>query len=159
MLPLQALLLPVMLTGVLGTALTTNVRAGLLPQLFMATTVRVHVVKFDGKLMLTALKLFGPLTLAPLLTVHRYAVACATGVIEYVTSLAPHCPIIGPEIAPGVLGTPLAMPLHRCGLELPHALTAVTQTCEPEGMDAGKRMLHEVPLGETTAPATVVVQV
>ena len=57
-------------------------RATLLPQEFCATTLNVQVTNPEGKLILTALKLFGPLTDAPPVAVQRYAVACATGTIE-----------------------------------------------------------------------------
>ena len=57
-----------------------------------------------------------------------------------------------------MFGIPFAIPLQRCVLALPHALTAVTHTCEPAGIAAGKRMLQLVPEGETTAPGTVVLQ-
>ena len=59
-----------------------SVRAALLPQEFYATTDNVQVTNPEGKLMLTALKLFGPLTDAPPVAVQRYAVACATGMTE-----------------------------------------------------------------------------
>jgi hypothetical protein len=42
----------------------------------------VQLAKVLGKLMLTALKLFGPLITAPLFAVHRYEEAWNTGVIE-----------------------------------------------------------------------------
>ena len=70
-----------------GAPLTTSVRAVLVPQLLEATTLRVQVVKLDEKLMLTALKLAGPLMVAPAVAVHRYEVACDTGVMEYDTPL------------------------------------------------------------------------
>jgi hypothetical protein len=57
-------------------------RATLLPHEFCAATLNVHVTNPEGKLMLTALKLFGPLTDAPPVAVQRYADACATGMIE-----------------------------------------------------------------------------
>ena len=78
--------------------------------------------------------------------------------MEYETPLCPHCPFAGPEIAPGMLGMPLAMPLQRWALAFPQALTAVTHTCEPAGIEAGKDMLQLVPEGVTIAPATVVLQ-
>lgn len=62
-------------------------------------------------------------------------------------------------IAEGIFGRPLATPLQRCMPEMPHAFTADTQTEEPPGIDAGKRMEHEVPEGVSTAPPTEVVQV
>ena len=71
--------------GCAGAPFTTSVRARLVPQLLVATTDRVQVVNVPLKLILTLLKLFGPLTVAPEVVVQRYPVACATGVIEYET--------------------------------------------------------------------------
>ena len=54
-----------MIPGWPGAPFTTSVRAALLPQMFDATTLNVQVTNADGKLIVTALKLFGPLTTAP----------------------------------------------------------------------------------------------
>ena len=66
---------PESVAGCAGFPFTISVRAALLPQLLDATTLNVHVTNTDGKLMLTALKLLGPLTDAPPVAVHRYDVA------------------------------------------------------------------------------------
>jgi len=60
MLPLQALAVPLMLTGVLGAAFTASVRAPLLPQPLLAVTLSVQTLKLPGQSMETLLKLFGP---------------------------------------------------------------------------------------------------
>ena len=60
-----------MVPGCDGAPFTTRVRAELVPQLFNATTDKVQVTNVDGKLMLTALKLFGPATVAPFDAVQR----------------------------------------------------------------------------------------
>ena len=78
--------------------------------------------------------------------------------IEYDTPLCPHCPLTGPEMFPGVLGIPFAIPLQRGALALPQLLTAVTHTVDPAGITAGKSIEAELLLGEITAPGTVVVQ-
>ena len=135
-----------------------SVRAALVPQLFTATTDSVQVTNPEGKLMLTALRLFGPLTDAPPVAVHRYDVACATGITEYDTPLCAHCPLTGPEMLPGIFGMPFAMLLQRCALALPQLLTAVTHTVDPAGITAGKSMDAEFEVGEITAPGTEVVQ-
>ena len=61
-------------------------------------------------------------------------------------------------MTPGIFGIPFAIPLQRCALALPQLLTAVTQTVEPAGITAGKRIDAEAPAGVTIAPGTVVVQ-
>ena len=57
--------------GCAGTPLTTSVRAELLPHELDAITDNVQVTNVEGKLMLTALKLFGPATVAPFVAVQR----------------------------------------------------------------------------------------
>ena len=59
-----------MLTGTAGIPFTTNVRAEPDPQLLFATTETVTVLKFAGKLIEVALRLFGPEMEAPLFTLH-----------------------------------------------------------------------------------------
>ena len=120
-------------------------RAKLVPQLFCATTESVQVTNDEGKFILAALKLFGPTTVAPPVAVQRYAVACATGGIEYDTPLCAHCPLTGPEMIPGVFGMPLAILLQRCALAFPQPLTAVTHTVEPGGITAGNDIDAEFP--------------
>ena len=59
---------------------------------------------------------------------------------------------------PGVFGKPLAIPLQRAALAFPQLLTAVTHTCDPAGIEAGKLMLQLLLLGDMIAPGTVQVQ-
>ena len=62
-------------------------------------------------------------------------------------------------ITVGTFGMPLAIPLERTGLEVGQLLFATTDTVDPPGMLAGKRIEHEVVVPVTTAPTTDVVQV
>ena len=81
-----------------------------------------------------------------------------TGAMEYDTPVWPHCPEAGPEMLPGVFGNPLPMPLARTAPVVGQLLLAETETVEPPGIEAGNKMLQDVPVPFTIAPATVVLQ-
>ena len=83
--------------------------------------------------------------------------APVTGIIEYETPVAPHLPLVGPEIFGVTPGKPVAIPLHLCALGVPHGPTDRTHTVDPPGMVDGNNIEHVVPVPVTIAPATEVV--
>jgi len=77
----------------------------------------------------------------------------------YETPDWPHCPIAGPLIADGTLGTPEAIPFERTALEKGQLLFAVTDTVEPPGITEGNRIEQVFVVPVTIAPGTEVVHV
>ena len=144
--------------GVEGTEETVSDLAPPVPHAFTADTLTTHVENDAGQSMDTALRLFGPLML-PHEVVHVYDVASASGVIEYVTPVCPHCPLAGPLIATGTFGSPLPIPFERTTLEVGQLLFATTDTDDPPGIVPGNCMLQEVVVPVTIAPATEVLHV
>ena len=122
--------------GVEGAAETVSDLDPPVPHAFTAETVTTHVENDAGQSMDIALRLFGP-TILPHVVLHAYDVASATGVTEYDTPVWPHCPLAGPLIATGTLGSPLPIPFERTALEVGQLLFATTETVDPAGIVPG----------------------
>ena len=79
--------------------------------------------------------------------------------IEYETPDCPHCPAEGPLITTGTFGTPVAIPFDRAGPEVGQLVFAKTETVDPPGITAGKRIEQVLEVPVTIAPGTLVDQV
>lgn len=151
--------LAVIVTGVAGAPSTARVRVPPLPHAFTPLTVIIPETKLFGKSIETPLKLLGNWIVAPPVIVHRYDVAAdETLETKNETPVVLQFPVVGPEMLPGVPGSPDAIPLQRRLLALPHELTDDTHTWDPGGIEPGNEMLQDVPDGVTIAPGTVVDQ-